>query len=374
VNRLATNAQRQFGRAWRTGFTGTWHKANLSVALRDVSPNYAIPATASLTQLSASDRRGVDFSISRDTPYGTFSGQYQYLQSDFRYGDRAHIGLNNLNLGWTKQLTQTTVKNSTLSTQLTFGGNLARTTTSNRHQAGLTGLADQGRDGANVALTETIQTPQLGTLSLTVGGSRNWFRDTVNQRANNIITSVNVSTNWVPKDPWFQWQANMSVNWMAGERFSVGGSRTLTAYIQPTFTWKQKGLSLTPLVTLNQLSSQMLLLPDLSLLETEAVPLAAVRRMTTGDLWMTQHGGRLAWQMPGKFRFNTLSFEGSQAWTHDGLSGMSHRTPRLLFLWTLVLPPKPAPPREEKPSPEQAPPQPAQAAPAETAPPEKIKS
>ena len=81
----------------------------------------------------------------------------------------------------------------------------------------------------------------------TVGGSRNWFRDTVNQRANNIITSLNFSLLWTPVDPWFQWNSTLSVNWLAGERFSVGGSRTLTAYIQPNFRWAQTGLTLTPL-------------------------------------------------------------------------------------------------------------------------------
>lgn len=338
VNRLSAEARRQFGRAWRTGFVGTWHKANISISLRDVSPNYAIPATASLTQLSASDRRGIDFAISRDTRYGMFSGQYQYLQSDFRYDDRAHVGLNNVNLNWTKQLTQTTVKNSTFSTMLSFGTNFARTTTSNREKPGIIGLADQGRDGINVNLTETIQTQQLGTLSLTVGGSRNWFRDTVNERANNIITSLNFATNWTPANPWFQWNANVSVNWLAGERFSVGGSRMLTAYIQPTFNWTRTGLSLTPLVTLNQMSSQML-----QLLEG-----APIRRMTTGDMWMTNHGARVSWQLPGKYRYNVFSFEGSQAWMRDGISGLTQRSPRLLFLWTIVQPTKPAPPREEK--------------------------
>lgn len=342
VNRLSAEARRQFGRAWRTGFVGTWHKANISISLRDVSPNYAIPATASLTQLSASDRRGVDFAISRDTQYGTFSGQYQYLQSDFRYDDRAHVGLNNVNLNWTKQLTQTTVKNSSFSTMLSVGTNFARTTTSNREKPGIIGLADQGRDGVNVNLTETIQTQQLGTLSLTVGGSRNWFRDTVNERANNIITSLNVSTNWVPVNPWFQWTSTVSVNWLAGERFSVGGSRTLTAYIQPTFNWTRTGLSLTPLVTLNQMSSQML-----QLLENEPI-----RRMTMGDMWMTNHGARLSWQLPGKYRYNVFSFEGSQAWMRDGISGLTQRSPRLLFLWTIVQPSKPAPPKEEKQQPQ----------------------
>ncbi|MBI3426876.1 MAG: hypothetical protein HY011_28435 [Acidobacteria bacterium] len=357
VNRLAAEARRQFGRAWRTGFVGTWHKANISFSFRDVSPNYSIPATASLTQLSASDRRGVDFAISRNTLYGTFSGQYQYLQSDFRYDNRAHVGLNNVNLNWAKQLTHKTVKDATFSTMLSVGANVARTTTSNRTQPGIIGLADQGRDGVNVNLTETLQKPKLGALAVTVGGSRNWFRDTVNQRANNILTSLNVSTNWTPVNPWFQWTSTVSVNWLAGERFSVGASRTLTAYIQPTFNWTRTGLSLTPLVTLNQLSSQMLQL-------LEGAPL---RRLTTGDMWMTNHGARLAWQLPGKYRFNVLSFEGSQMWMRDGLSGMTHRTPRLLFLWTIVQPAKPAPPKEEKqPQPEAQPQQ--SAPPSQTAP------
>src|SRR5262249_9908589 len=37
INRLLDSSQRAFGRAWRTGFTGVWNKANISVAFRDVS-------------------------------------------------------------------------------------------------------------------------------------------------------------------------------------------------------------------------------------------------------------------------------------------------------------------------------------------------
>jgi hypothetical protein len=335
VNRLAPDATRQFGRAWRTGFIGTWKKANISLAFRDVSPNYAIPATASLTQLSASDRRGIDFSISRNTHYGTFGGTYQYLQSDFRYDERAHIGLNNVNLTWSKQITQTTTENASYSTLLTVGLNEARTTTGNRREPGIIGLADQRRDGVNVSITETIQTKPIGMLALTIGGSRNWFRDNVNDHANNLITSLNFSGNWTPR-PFFQWNANVSVNWVAGERFSVGGSRMVTTYIQPTFIWARTGLSIIPLVTVNRLASELRLLDPLGTL------------MRTSDMWASNAGGRLAWRLPGKLRFNILSFEASQAWMRDGLSGMRSNTPRYLFLWTLVQPSKPAPPREEK--------------------------
>ena len=70
--------------------------------------------------------------------------------------------------------------------------------------------------------------------------------------------------------------------------------------------------------------------------------------ITTSDMLMTQTGGRISYQLPGKLRFNTFSFEGSVARTRDGLAGQptqmtAHMTPRFLFLWTMVRPSKPAP-------------------------------
>ncbi len=49
-------------------------------------------------------------------------------------------------------------------------------------------------------------------------------------------------------------------------------------------------------------------------------------------------------------------------WMRDGISGMTQRTPRLLFLWTIVQPSKPAPPKEEKQPQPEAQPQPQQPA------------
>jgi hypothetical protein len=342
VNRLKLDG-RQFGRAWRTGLQGTWKKANISAAFRDVSPNYATPASANFMLLGQSDRRGIDLALSRETKiYGGFTANYQYLQSDFRFAERAHVGLHNVTLGWNKTLSQTTKENLTRSTTLSFSVNEARTTTANRHTPEIMGLADQRRDGLNLTLTESIQTQGMGTLTISAGGSRNWFRDNVNDRANNIITSLNSSVTWNPTS-WLNWQSNVSMNWTAGERFSAGGSRMLSVYLQPTLTWSRTGLSLIPLLTVNQMASSMLLA------ETSA-------RMRTADMWTTNYGGRIAWQLPGRLRFNVFSFEGSQARMRDDLSNTTMRTPRLLFLWTLVQPSKPAPPREEA-QPQQAAPE-----------------
>jgi hypothetical protein len=43
-----------------------------------------------------------------------------------------------------------------------------------------------------------------------------------------------------------------------------------------------------------------------------------------------------------------LSFEGSQSWMRDSVNHTTMRTPRFLFLWTLVQPAKPAPQPEQK--------------------------
>jgi hypothetical protein len=313
TNRLLDSSRRMFGRAWRTRFTGVWNKANINVAFRDVSPNFATPATASLTQLGMSDRRGIDASISRDTLYGNFSGSYQYLQSDSRYDERAHLALNSVNLNWAKTIAQKTT--------VSFGANEAVTKTTNRGTPNITGEADQRRFGLNAGVTQMINTPKIGSLTLGLTGSRNWFRDGVNQHANNIVSSLGVTSGWTPR-PFFQLQTNFAVNWVAGEKFSVGGSRITTAYIQPVFTWASAGWSVMPLISINHMKSR-------------------VGAVMTGDMLMTQTGGRVSWQMPGKWRFNTLSFEGTISRTSNGAPQSVINTPRFLFLWTMVKPSKP---------------------------------
>ncbi|MFN0112120.1 MAG: IPT/TIG domain-containing protein, partial [Blastocatellia bacterium] len=321
VNRLSPESQRNFGRAWRSGVTGTWRKANIALAYRDVSPNFAIPATANLTQLGVSDRRGLDASISRDTKAGTFSTTYQLLESDFRYADRAHLALHNVGLNWTKMFGQTTT--------VTLGTSEAKTLTSNRGVPELTGEADQNRFGVNAAVNHTITSETKGSLTLALTGARNWFRDRVNLNANNITSTVGINAGWSPK-PVFQLQANYNVNWIAGEKFSVGNSVMTTAYIQPVFNWASTGWSIMPLISINQMKTRL------------------GSGEFTSNMLMTQTGGRISYQLPGRLRFNTFSFEGSAARTHDALNRTTMMTPRFLVLWTMVRPSKPAPEPVEK--------------------------
>jgi len=322
---LATSP-RQYGRAWRTGVAGTWHKANISLAFRDVSPNFAIPATANLSQLSLSDRRGLDFAISRDTKVGNFSGTYQLLQSDFRYSNRAHLVLHNIGLNWSKMITK--------STSVTLGTSEARTLTTNQGVPGITGETEQRRFGVNASVNQTITTEKYGAITLGLTGSRNWFRDNVNKNVNNIISSAGINTGWTPK-AFFQLQSNFSVNWTAGEKFTAGNAVIKTLYLQPVLTLAKTGWSVMPLVSINHMTSHL------------------GTGVKTSNMLMTQTGGRISYQLPGRLRFNTFSFEGSVARTHDGLNRTTTMLPRFLFLWTMVKPSKPAPEPAQASAPQQ---------------------
>jgi len=62
----------------------------------------------------------------------------------------------------------------------------------------------------------------------------------------------------------------------------------------------------------------------------------------TSNMLMTQTGGRVSYQLPGRWRFNTVSFEGGVARTNDGLNRTTATLPRFLFIWTIVRPAKSA--------------------------------
>ena len=221
-----------------------------------------------------------------------------------------------MGLNWSKMITK--------STSVTLGTSEARTLTTNQGVPSITGETEQHRFGVNASVNQTITTEKHGTITLGFTGSRNWFRDNVNKNVNNIISSAGINTGWTPK-AFFQLQSNFSVNWTAGEKFTAGNAVIKTLYLQPVLTLAKTGWSVMPLVSINHMSSHL------------------GTGVKTSNMLMTQTGGRISYQLPGRLRFNTFSFEGSVARTHDGLNRTTTMMPRFLFLWTMVKPSKPAP-------------------------------
>lgn len=303
---------RPFGRAWRSGVTGVWWSTSIGVAFRDVSPAFANPANPSLSKNSNPDRRGLDAILSRPTPIGTLSANYQFLQSDVRSDERPQISQHSLRASWSRSLTATTV--------LTLGGNELRTTTGELPPAALALppdqqralLRDQRRAGFDAMLSQNV-----GTVTLSVGGTRDWFRDHLEEERNAINSSVIVSANWNHGSV-FQLQSNLSVNWVAGEDTSVGDTRVITVYLQPMLTWQRAGLSFAPLIAVSDTRTQ---------LGTGAL---------TADSLSTQYLARLTWQMPGPLKFSSLSFEGGRVKMQDDIALTSVTDKRFLLVWTLV--------------------------------------
>jgi hypothetical protein len=103
---------------------------------------------------------------------------------------------------------------------------------------------------------------------------------------------------------------------VAAEKFTIGETRTITAYIQPTFLWAKRGLQIAPLISVNQ---------GRTLLATDTL---------TNDTLIGQYGGRLAWTLPGALKFNTLSLQGSYNQNRNTITTLDQRGTQLLVLWT----------------------------------------
>lgn len=309
---VLTPGGRPFGRAWRTGATGIWWSTSIGVAFRDVGPSFATPANPSLSQNSNPDRRGLDVTLSRPTPIGTLSGSYQFLQSDVRSDERPQLSLHNLRGSWTRSLTATTVLSVGANEMRTFTGELPPATLLLPPDQQRALQSDQRRLGFNASITQSV-----GSVTLSLGGTRDWFHDRLEEARNLINSSFLVSANWNSGSV-FMLQSNFSVNWIAGEDTSIGDTRVVTLYLQPMLTWQRARLSFTPLIAVTDTET---------LLGSGAL---------TADTLSTQYLGRLTWQMPGPLKFSTLSLEGGRTKTRDAILPTSVTDNRFLLIWTVL--------------------------------------
>lgn len=305
------NLGRQFGRAWKSGVSGSWKKATISIAFRNVSPNFGSPANPSLTPNSNPDRRGVDASISRPFKIGTFTAVYQFLQSGVHSSTAPTLSLNSLTLGWSLNLTPATVLQLGGRDVLTRTGNLPPAVLSLTPKEQLPLRADLRDAGLNATVSHRV-----GNITLTAGGTRDWLRNNLVPQQDAITSGINVGANW--QRSFFQINSNASVNWVAADKFTVGETRIVTAYIQPTVTWKRAGISLASLCTISN---------NRTLLNLATF---------TADNFTNQYSGRLTWQMPRMLKFSTLSLEGGQVHLSDAILNTSRTDTRLLLLWNAV--------------------------------------
>ena len=311
-NLQAPASQRLFGRAWRTGVTGTIRKAMVNIIYRDVGPKFASPANSSLTMLSNPDRRGVDSSLSDPTRIGTFTLGYSFLESNINDVNLPEQLLHSLTQVWSKPLNQTTAISLNAHETLTLTGTIPAAVLLLPPDQQKWLEPDQRDVGANLSVTH-----QVGKISLSLGGSRDWFRNNSLTGQNVIASSVLVGANW--RGPaYFQLNSNFSMNWVAADKTTMGGTRIISGYLQPTFIWKRANFQAAPLISFNTVRTELFM------------------GVLTNDTLTGQYGGRLSWTMPREFKFSTLSMEGDLTRNRNNLTGTEIRNVQILGLWTLV--------------------------------------
>jgi len=171
---------------------------------------------------------------------------------------------------------------------------------------------DQRDVGATLSVTHKV-----GNVSLSLGGTRDWFLNNRVTGLDVITSSVLVGANWTGPT-YFQLNSNLSVNWTVGDPAKVGGTRNITAYVLPTLNWKRTGLQLAPLISVNNVRTQ---------LNTGVL---------TADTLTGQYGGRLSWTMPGFMKISTLAMQGAWTSNRNNLTGTDMRASQLLGVWTVV--------------------------------------
>lgn len=305
-----SGSHRQFGRAWRTGFTGLIKKETFSIMYRDVGVNFETPANPSLTLMSNPDRRGVDFSTQAPTLLGTFTLGYSFLESDVFNAQIPEAEMHAVTEAWAKPLTPTTVLTFNAHETLTVTGNVPAAVQSLPLAQQLLLEADQRDYGANVGMTR-----QIGKVSLTLQGARDWYRNNNVTGLDTITSSIIGSANWAGPQ-WFQMNVNLSVNWLSADAATTGLTRTLSGYVQPTFLYKT--FQILPLISTNTVRTQML------------------GGVLAADTLTGQYGGRVAWTMPGRLKFSVLSFEGDHTNNRDNVTGTNFNNDQMLGVWTLT--------------------------------------
>jgi hypothetical protein len=300
-----------FGRAWRSGISGSPGKANLSVAFRDLSANFGNPANPSLTQASNPNLRGVDASASSPTKIGTFAVTYSFMQNNVNPTTTAELDLNSATETWTKAFGP--------KTSLTIGSNQSITETGTIPAAlqslppTQNGSADQRDVSGNATLSR-----QVGMVSLSAGGTRDWLRNNIQPSAGAITSSLQFGANFATKG-FFQINTQANFNWVAADPVAIGTTRNISVNVQPAFVWKQPTVQLSPVISVVQ-----------------GWTLLASGVFTSNTL-TGQYGGRFQWTLPKWLKTSTLAVQGSYNQNRDDVAHTDLPTTQLIGIWTFNL-------------------------------------
>ncbi len=310
ANTSDPTSKREFGRAWRSGISGQAGKMNANVAYREESANFGNPANPSLTQSSQPNLRGVDASITDATRAGNFGLTYTFLDNNIHPTTSDELHMNSFDESWSKALGVKT--NLTVESRQSLTGTGTVPAALQGQPPDQTGAQDLRDISGSINLSR-----QIGAVSMTAGGTRDWSRNNLTPSADTITSSVNTGVNLATKG-FFQLNAQVNANWVAADGQTVGTTSDYTVYVQPAFSWKKPTLQISPLVTVTKGQTKL------------------ANGTLSSNTLTGQYGGRVSWTLPGAWKFSTFSAQGSYNQNHDTVAGLDQNTTQLMILWTVT--------------------------------------
>jgi hypothetical protein len=303
------NSLREFGRAWRTGITGQPGKTKVSLTYHDVSANFGNPTNPSLTPNSQPNARGVNASIAQTTKLaGAFGFNYAFLANNVQATSSDELLLNSFEETWSKPIDKKTTISLDARQSLTQTGAVPVALLS--MPPAVTGAQDMRDVSGRINFSRRV-----GTMTLTMGGQRDWLHDTLFPEYSTITSTLNGGANLVTKGH-FQLNSQASVNWVAADGLTVGDSRSISVNLQPALVWKKPAVQFAPLITVAQLRA------------------ALSNGTLTNDMLTGQYGGRFTWKLPGVMKFSTIAAQGSYLQNRNSVTGLNQPAAQLLAVWT----------------------------------------
>ena len=310
-NSADPTSKREFGRAWRTGVTGQVNKLNSSFFYREESANFGNPANPSLTESSQPNLRGANANVNDTTKLGNFGITYAFLDNNVHPTTLDEVLMNSFNESWSKPLGKKA--NVSLSALQTFTTTGAVPTALIGQPPEVSGAVDSRDLSVNFKVSRKIS-----NTTLSFAASRDWFRDNLTPTNDTITSSINVGANLANPKSFFKLSAQFNANWVAADGLTTGDSSTYTVYAQPSFNWKHPAVQVAPLLTVSKARTVL------------------SSGTATSDTLTGQYGGRVSWTLPGKWKFSTISAQGSYNQNKDYVAQVEQDTTQLLVLWIIT--------------------------------------
>jgi hypothetical protein len=160
--------------------------------------------------------------VSRTTTAGRFATTYQFLESDLRSAEHWRTSLHHAAFNFSRTLTPNTV--ASVEADVAQTSTHAPATIGSGDSISALFPANQFRSGIKAAVTHHRK-----SLTLSLDGTQNWFRDKISTGQNTSSTGFGMNSQWQPSAN-FQLVASYGINGVNGDSMFAGSNHSTSIH------------------------------------------------------------------------------------------------------------------------------------------------